>query len=898
MSSGMQFTEKVEKLLGQAQSLAQEFSHVQLAPAHIAAALFDETEGGSLFKNVIQKAGGDPALAERGYKKLMVHLPTQDPPPAELSLGPQAAKLLRNAQAHQKNQKDSYISVDHIILALADQDSTFQPLKDAGVTKQALQSAIQHLRGNKRVDTKNAEDNYEALSKYAIDMTELAEKGKLDPVIGRDDEIRRVIRVLARRTKNNPVLIGEPGVGKTAIVEGLARRIVERDVPQSLQCKLFSLDMGALVAGAKYRGEFEERLKSVLKEVKESEEGIILFIDEIHTVLGAGKSEGSMDAANLLKPMLARGELRCIGATTLTEYKVIEKDPAFERRFQKVDVGEPSVGATISILRGLKERYENYHGVKITDGAIVAAAQLSDRYITTRFLPDKAIDLIDEAAANTRVQLDSKPEEIDVLERKHFQLEIEQTALSKEKNNKESQERLAKVQEEMAKLQEDLKPLKMKYDMDKSRLDEIRDLNQKLDELKRKAHEAKNRYDLATAADIEYYAIPDVEQKIADVTAEKKRRRSEAAASNEEDLLSEVVRAEQIMEVVARWTGIPVQNLARSERDKLLNMEQHLSKEVVGQDSAIQAVSNAIRLSKAQLQDPNKPLASFMFLGPTGVGKTLLCKTLAEFLFDDERALIRIDMSEYMEKFSVSRLIGSPPGYVGHEEGGELTEAVRRKPYSVVLFDELEKAHKDVANVLLQVLDEGHIHDSKGRKVDFRNTIIVMTSNLGANLLAETSGIHDTKAMLMIKEQIMQVVRQHFSPEFTNRIDELVIFNRLTQSNITGIVDVRLQEIQQRLNDRKITLEVTQDAKEWLGQSGYEPIFGARPLNRLLQNKILSPLARLVLDGGVRNGETVKVIMNTDADDVEVVRNHEPDGSFNYETPHIEDDGDTAMEDN
>ncbi|RCI04006.1 hypothetical protein CU098_012083, partial [Rhizopus stolonifer] len=861
--SGMNFTDKVEKALAKAQALARDFGNSQIMPAHIACALLDETEETPLFKSIIEKAGADPGLVEREYKRILAKLPSQDPAPVEVSIGPQTAKLLRSAEKHMKDQKDSFISVDHIILAFSEDDAMFKPLKDAGITKKSLQSAIAQIRGNRRVDSKNAEEVYEALSKYAIDLTQMAQAGKLDPVIGRDDEIRRVIRVLARRTKNNPVLVGEPGVGKTAIAEGLARRIVERDVPQSLQCKLFSLDMGALIAGAKYRGEFEERLKAVLKEVKDSKEGVILFIDEIHTVLGAGKAEGSMDAANLLKPMLARGELRCIGATTITEYREIEKDPAFERRFQKVDVGEPSVPATISILRGLKERYENYHGVKITDAALVHAAQLSDRYITTRFLPDKAIDLIDEAAANTRVQLDSKPEEIDVLERKRFQLEIEAKALEKEKNNKDSKERLQAVTEEIARLDEELKPLKLKYEMTKGRLDQIRDLKQKLDDLRSKATEAKNRKDIDTAADIEFYAIPDVEQRIAEQQAQYQRKMSEAAANENPDntILSEVVRPEQIMEVVSRWTGIPVQSLAKTEREKLLSMEIEIAKKVVGQDTAIKAISNAIRISKAGLQDPNKPLASFMFLGPTGVGKTLLCKTLAEFLFDDARNMIRIDMSELMEQHSVAKLIGAPPGYVGHEEGG-LFEQVRRKPYSVVLLDELEKAHKDVANVLLQVLDEGFIHDSKGRKIDFRNSIIVMTSNLGSGLLIDEH-VGDT---IVLKEKILEIVRQHFSPEFTNRIDELVIFNRLTQNNIVGIVDVRLQEIQERMNDRRITLQVSEPAKHWLGTHGYEPIFGARPLNRLIQQRILNPLAKLILDGGVRNGEVAQVDINSEGE--------------------------------
>ncbi|KAI8368770.1 putative HSP100 protein [Blakeslea trispora] len=882
--SGMNFTDKVEKALAKAQALARDFGNSQIMPAHIACALLDETEETPLFKSILEKAGADPGLVEREYKRMLTKLPSQDPAPVEVSIGPQTAKLLRAAEKNMKDQKDSFISVDHIILAFTEDDAIFKPIKDAGISKKALQSAIAQIRGNRRVDSKNAEEVYEALAKYAIDLTQMAQAGKLDPVIGRDDEIRRVIRVLARRTKNNPVLVGEPGVGKTAIVEGLARRIVERDVPQSLQCKLFSLDMGALIAGAKYRGEFEERLKAVLKEVKESKEGVILFIDEIHTVLGAGKAEGSMDAANLLKPMLARGELRCVGATTITEYREIEKDPAFERRFQKVDVGEPSVAATISILRGLKERYENYHGVKITDSSLVTAAQLSDRYITTRFLPDKAIDLIDEAAANTRVQLDSKPEEIDVLERKRFQLEIEAKALEKEKNNKDSKERLQAVTEEIARIDEELKPLKLKYEMTKGRLDQIRDLKQKLDDLRSKAIEAKNRKDIDTAADIEFYAIPDVEQRIAELQVQYQRKMSEAAANENPDttMLSELVRPEQIMEVVSRWTGIPVQNLAKTEREKLLTMESELAKKVVGQDAGIKAVSNAIRISKAGLQDPNKPLASFMFLGPTGVGKTLLCKTLAEFLFDDARNMIRIDMSELMEQHSVAKLIGAPPGYVGHEEGG-LFEQVRRKPYSVVLLDELEKAHKDVANVLLQVLDEGFIHDSKGRKIDFRNSIIVMTSNLGSGLLVDNHA-GDT---ILLKEKILEIVRQHFSPEFTNRIDELVIFNRLSQNNIVGIVDVRLQEIQERMKDRRITLQVSDAAKQWLGTNGYEPIFGARPLNRLVQQRILNPLAKLILDGGIRNNEVAQVDVNADGE-IELLRNHESEAG--YIEPMDEDD--------
>ncbi|RUS17598.1 hypothetical protein BC937DRAFT_89754 [Endogone sp. FLAS-F59071] len=885
----MQFTDKVEKTLTAAQDLAREFSHVQLAPAHIASALFDSSEGSSLFKGVINKAGGDAAAAERNFKRLLVRLPTQDPPPPEIVLSPQAAKLLRSAQEHQKKQKDAYISIDHVILALLDDPAMLAPLQEAGTNKKAIENAVAQIRGSTKVESKSAEEQYEALSKYAIDLTAQAESGKLDPVIGRDDEIRRVIRVLARRTKNNPVLVGEPGVGKTAIVEGLAQRIVRRDVPHNLQCKLYSLDMGALVAGAKYRGEFEERLKAVLKEVKESAEGIILFIDEIHTVLGAGKAEGSMDAANLLKPMLARGELRCIGATTLNEWRQVEKDPAFERRFQQVMVGEPSVTATISILRGLKEKYENHHGVKIVDTALVTAAQLADRYITTRFLPDKAIDLMDEACANTRVQLDSRPEAIDVLERRHLQLEVEAMALAKEKNSKDSQERLHKVQEEMAQIKEELKPLKAKYDMDKGRLDEVRNLKQKLEDLKNKADEAERRYDLATAADIRYYAIPEVEQHLATVTAAKDKSEAEAAIGDE--LLTEVVGPEQIMEVVARWTGIPVTSLAKSDREKLLHMEDELKKKVVGQDQALYSIANAIRLSRAGLQNPNRPLGSFMFLGPTGVGKTLLCKELAAFLFNDPDAMLRIDMSEYMEKHTVSRLLGAPPGYIGHDEGGAF-EAVRRKPYSVVLLDEMEKAHRDIANVLLQVLDDGHITDSKGRKIDFRNTIIVMTSNLGAELLADTvadplsGGAMDpdgTRRQLLVKERVLEVVRRQFSPEFVNRIDELIIFNRLSQHNLEEIVNVRLRELEQRLVDKHMHLELDEAARQWLANNGYDPVYGARPLNRLIQQKLLNPLARLILDGGVRDGEAIKVTVNHD-NDLLVVRNHDA------ESPNLMDD--------
>ncbi|KAG9288892.1 hypothetical protein G9A89_019514 [Geosiphon pyriformis] len=866
------FTDKAEKIIANAFNNAKEHSHVQLAPAHIAVALFDDSEGESLFKSLINKAGGDPAAAERNFKKICVRLPSQDPPPTDLSLSPQTSKVIRAAHDIQQRQKDTYISQDHLILALTEDPQSLQALVEAGVTKKTLEIAITQIRGNRRVESKSSDENYEALSKYAIDLIEMAKSGKLDPVIGRDDEIRRVIRVLSRRTKNNPVLIGEPGVGKTAIVEGLAHRIVRKDVPRTLDCKLFSLDMGALIAGAKYRGEFEERLKSVLKEVKDSQEGIILFIDEIHLVLGAGKGEGSMDAANLLKPMLARGELRCIGATTLNEYrKYVEKDAAFERRFQQVLVGEPSVVDTISILRGLKERYESHHGVKIQDAALVAAAQLSARYITSRFLPDKAIDLMDEACANTRVQLDSRPEIIDQLERRHLQLEVEATALAKEKDEA-SRQRLDKVKEEMAAIQEKLRPLKAKYEFDKSRLDKLRQLKQKLDDLRAKAEEAERNYMVDKAADLRYYAIPEVEQRIQVLSSEKTRQDEERAANPnslpDEHLLTDVVGPEQIMEVVSRWTGIPLSRLSKSQAERLLTLAESLHKRVIGQDEAVQAVADAVLRSRAGLARENQPLGSFLFLGPTGVGKTELSKALAQELFDDEKFMIRIDMSEYMESHSVSRMIGAPPGYVGHEEGGQLTEAVRRRPYSVVLFDEVEKAHVQVLNILLQVLDDGRLTDGQGRHVDFSNTVIIMTSNLGDYNLTTNPIDSNTKAAVMAD------VRRHFRPEFLNRLDEIIIFTPLGREHIREIVKLQIERTTKRLEDRRITLRLDEKALEWLGENGYDPIYGARPLTRLIKHKILNPLSRLLLDGGIRNGETADVTVTPDNRDILVKRNH------------------------
>ncbi|KAF9394265.1 hypothetical protein CPC16_011882 [Podila verticillata] len=834
--NNFQFTEKTEKTIGQAQELAREFSNSQITPTHFVSAMLDESEegpGSSLLKSIINKSGAIPEEIERAFKKLLVRLPTQNPAPIDISFSPQAVQILRKAQEHQKKQKDSFISIDHVILALMDDAPTWKVFTDNGITKTAFENAISQTRGNRRVESKNAEAGYEALSKYAIDMVALAEQDKLDPVIGRDDEIRRVIRVLSRRTKNNPVLIGEPGVGKTAVVEGLAQRIVRKDVP------------------------------AVLKEVKDSEEGIILFIDEIHLVLGAGKADGAMDAANLLKPMLARGELRCIGATTLDEYRQhVEKDPAFERRFQQVFVGEPSLSDTISILRGLKERYEVHHGVKIADAALVTAATLAHRYITNRFLPDKAIDLMDEACANTRVQLDSQPELIDQLERRHLQLEVEATALGKEKDPA-SQQRLIKVREEMSRISEELKPLKLKYELDKGRINEVRDLNQKLQDLKTKADEAERHYDLAKAADIRYYAIPDLEKKIATVTAERQRHEAEAllAAANGSkleggDLVSEVVGPEQITEVVSRWTGIPVQRLNKSQIERLMQLADRLGERVVGQNDAVEAVAEAVLRSRAGMAKEHAPLGSFMFLGPTGVGKTELAKALAHELFDDENMMVRIDMSEYMESHSVARLIGAPPGYVGHDEGGQLTEAIRRRPYSVILFDEIEKADIKVLNVLLQVLDDGRLTDSKGRVVDFSNTVIIMTSNVGYMHLQNAGSTGITEET---RELVMRDVRNHFRPEFLNRLDDLIIFAPLGTANLGKIIKNQLAVIGKRLESKNISLHITDGACQKVLNDAFDPRYGGRPLKRYLEKQVVTKVSRMLLSGELTEYQSVVV---------------------------------------
>ncbi|KAJ1976561.1 hypothetical protein H4R33_006412 [Dimargaris cristalligena] len=871
------FTDKVTRLFQESIDLARESSNALMHPLHIASCILDDEDG--LFKSILNKAGADPVVAERELKRALIRLPAQDPAPEDVGLHPASKRLFLKAQSIMNQQKDSYVSVDHLILALADCNEFMDAMAKAGLTKKALEEAITQVRGNRRVDSKHGDENFEALSKYAVDLIELAQQGKIDPVIGRDEEIRRVIRVLSRRTKNNPVLIGEPGVGKTAVVEGLAMRIVRKDVPANLQARLFSLDMGSLIAGTKYRGEFEERLKSVLKEVKESEGGIILFIDEIHLVLGAGKGEGAMDAANLLKPMLARGELRCIGATTLDEYKkYVEKDAAFERRFQQVYVPEPSVEDSISILRGIKERYENHHGVKIMDSALVAAATLSKRYITNRYLPDKAIDLMDEACANTRVQLDSQPEAIDQLERRQLQLEVEATALAKEKDSA-SKGRLKQVRQEIAHLKEQLRPLKAKYDNEKGRLDEVRSLKQKLDELRNKASEAERRYDLAQAADIRYYAIPDIEKRITKITEERERQDAEQMAKaggdeNEDKLLTEVVGPDQIMEVVSRWTGIPVTRLSQTQIDRLLGLAQNLERRVVGQNEAVEAIADAVLRSRAGMARENQPMGSFLFLGPTGVGKTELAKGLAEQLFDNEKYMVRLDMSEYMESHSVSRLIGAPPGYVGYEEGGQLTEAVRRRPYIVVLFDEIEKAHPKVLNVMLEVLDDARLTDGQGRVVDFSNTVIIMTSNIGQEYIlnyaaaqhANNSPSDNDGGRLpeSVRKQVMDQLKASMRPELLNRLDEIIIFSQLSRSNLASIVQLQVKRIGKRLAERDITLYADEAAIAYVVRMAYDPLYGARPIRRFLERKLVTELSRMILTNSLPNHTAVIVTAKND----------------------------------
>ncbi|KAJ5331846.1 Heat shock protein hsp98 [Penicillium atrosanguineum] len=899
--NGAQFTDRANKALLDSNSLAEQYAHSQILPLHLAVALLNPSEddnedrqpvghsshdSGStpLFRQVIERAHGDPQLLDRSLMKLLVRLPSQDPPPETVSVSPALAKVIRQATDLSKTQKDSYVAIDHLIQAVCQDSQVQRALGDSNIPKvNLIDTAVQQIRGTRRVDSKTAdsESENENLKKFTIDMTSLAREGKIDPVIGREEEIRRVIRILSRRTKNNPVLIGEPGVGKTTIVEGLARRIVNADIPANLaQCRLLSLDVGSLVAGSKYRGEFEERMKGVLKEIEDSKDTIVLFVDEIHLLMGAGSSgEGGMDAANLLKPMLARGQLHCIGATTLSEYrKYIEKDQAFERRFQQVLVKEPSVPETISILRGLKEKYEVHHGVNILDGAIVSAANLASRFLTARRLPDSAVDLIDEAAAAVRVTRESEPEALDTLERRLRQLQIEIHALEREQDDA-SKARLEVAKQEAANVTEELRPMREKYESEKQRSKEVQDAKIKLDSLKVKRDEAERMGDTQTAADIEYYAIPETKALIERLEADRAKADAERRANHSdggEALLADAVGPEQINEIVARWTGIPVTRLKTTEKDKLLNMERHLGKVVIGQKEAVTSVSNAIRLQRSGLSNPNSP-PSFLFCGPSGTGKTLLTKALAEFLFDDPKAMIRFDMSEYQERHSLSRMIGAP------------LATLRRRPFSILLFDEVEKAAKEVLTVLLQLMDDGRITDGQGRIIDAKNCIVVMTSNLGAEFLARPTS-KDGRIEPQTRELVMGALRDYFLPEFLNRISSTVIFNRLTKKEIRKIVDLRLVEVQKRLdaNERNVLIQCSEEVKDYLGAAGYSPAYGARPLGRIIEREVLNRLAVLILRGSIKDGETARVVMIDGR--IDVLPNHE-------NSDNSDEDGDEDMVD-
>ncbi len=843
------FTDRAKGFLQSAQTVAIRLNHQRITPEHILKALLEDNEG--MAAGLIQRAGGNVGLAQAKVDEALAKIPAvsgsgaQSPPGLEND----AVRLLDAAEQLAAKAGDSFVSVQRMLqaLALGATNLAGQALKAAGVDAQKLEAAIQEVTGGRTADNASAENAYEAMKKYARDLTQAARDGKLDPVIGRDEEIRRTVQILARRTKNNPALIGEPGVGKTAIAEGLALRIANGDVPDSLKDRrLMSLDMGALIAGAKYRGEFEERLKAVLDEVKGAEGEIILFIDEMHTLIGAGKGEGAMDASNLLKPALARGELHCIGATTLDEYqKYVEKDPALQRRFQPVFVGEPTVEDTISILRGLKEKYELHHGVRIADNAIVAAATLSNRYIADRFLPDKAIDLMDEAASRIRMEVESKPEEIEVLDRRIIQLKIEELALAKE-SDQPSKDRLATLKEELANLEQQSAELTTRWQNERDKIAAEGRIKEALDQARLELEQAQRAGDLARAGELSYGKIPELEKQLAEAQG----------VDTSNMLLREEVTADDIAAVVSRWTGIPVDRMMEGEREKLLKMEEVIGQRVIGQQDAVVAVSKAVRRARAGLQDPNRPLGSFLFLGPTGVGKTELTKALAGFLFDDDTAMVRIDMSEFMEKHSVARLIGAPPGYVGYEEGGVLTEAVRRRPYQVVLFDEVEKAHGDVFNVLLQVLDDGRLTDGQGRQVDFTNTLIILTSNLGSQYLANLEDGQDVES---VEPQVMEVVRGHFRPEFLNRLDEIILFHRLGVEHMAPIVEIQVGRVAKLLKDRKITLDLTEAAKRWLGRVGYDPVYGARPLKRAVQRYLQDPLAEKLLGGEIPDGSTVRI---------------------------------------
>jgi ATP-dependent Clp protease ATP-binding subunit ClpB len=838
------FTERSRGFIQAAQTIAMRESHQRLAPEHLLKAIMDDEQG--LASNLIRRAGGEPARVVEALALALGKVPKVSGD-AQPFMDPALVKVLDEAEKLAKKAGDSFVPVERILMALCMVAGAAKTALDAGaVTAQALNGAINDIRKGRTADSASAEEGYDALKKYARDLTEAAAEGKIDPIIGRDEEIRRAMQVLSRRTKNNPVLIGEPGVGKTAIAEGLALRIVNGDVPESLRNKkLMALDMGALIAGAKYRGEFEERLKAVLNEVMAAAGEIVLFIDEMHTLVGAGKSDGAMDAANLIKPALARGELHCIGATTLDEYrKYVEKDAALARRFQPVMVSEPTVEDTISILRGIKEKYELHHGVRIADAALVAAATLSHRYITDRFLPDKAIDLMDEAASRLRMEVDSKPEELDQLDRQILQLQIEAEALKKE-DDAASKDRLERLEKELSNLLEQSSEMTAKWQAERDKLEAARDVKEQLDKARAELDQVKREGNLGRAGELSYGIIPGLEKKLA-----------EAEAREGDALVSEAVRPEQIAEVVERWTGIPVAKMLEGEREKLLRMEEELGKRVIGQRAAVVAVSNAVRRARAGLNDEGRPLGSFLFLGPTGVGKTELTKAVAEYLFDDDNAMVRIDMSEFMEKHSVARLIGAPPGYVGYDEGGVLTEAVRRRPYQVVLFDEVEKAHPDVFNVLLQVLDDGVLTDGQGRTVDFKQTLIILTSNLGARSLSELPEGGDIAGA---RREVEEAVRSHFRPEFLNRLDEQIIFDRLNRADMSGIVEIQLTRLEKRLAGRKITLQLDAEAKAWLADEGYDPVFGARPLKRVIQRHLQDPLAEMILAGDVLDGATVVV---------------------------------------